>query len=223
MITEVGGETTFVGGIFSGMFSARNPNDVRYDLPDQLLQALVDAVESASLDWEAFRREHPEWTAGMFERESASLIHSNLRRHLVRDVESIPNVTAFNREPYFEMAAEGAVGRFYKIRVKRHDALDLISSFPTPSDQRFWGDMPSGFDQLEVVNLAFGYRWKKEDKAVGAAVLSYREGKSNPIWSVELQRPGGSLTAPIAFSPILPSLPLVDLRDAQVEESREQA
>jgi hypothetical protein len=120
-------------------------------------------------------------------------------------------------EPNFVITAYGADGRMYQCRVKRHNENDLISSYPTVSDWQFWGDEPSGFDELDVIRLAFGYRWDRDARSVGVSVVSYRRGKNNPIWAVEIER--SAVGSPVlTFTPISPTLPEIDLLDAQRAE-----
>ncbi|MDR1293439.1 MAG: hypothetical protein LBK59_00535 [Bifidobacteriaceae bacterium] len=196
------------------MFSAMDADDILNDLPDQLLQALFDAVEAAALDWRQHTAEHPDWTAPMYERDTAGWIHARLRSHLSQRLDGLGGVSIVDREPNYVITALGADGRMYQCRVKRHNENDLISSYPTVSDRQFWGDEPSEFDELDVIRLALGYRWDRDARSVGVSVVSYRRGKNNPIWAVEIQRSAvrGSV---LTFTPISPTLPAVDLLDAQ--------
>jgi hypothetical protein len=77
----------------------------------------------------------------------------------------------------------------------------------------FWAQgaqLPS----LEAITLGAGYRWVTEERRVGPAVISYRDGKDNPIWAVELDEPDEGADT-IGWRPITrPDLPGVDLFDA---------
>jgi hypothetical protein len=72
---------------------------------------------------------------------------------------------------------------------------------------------------LEAIALGAGYRWIAEERRVGPAVVSYRDGKDNPIWVVELDE-GKDI---IGWRPITwPDLPAVDLFNAtQIDERGE--
>ncbi len=121
-------------------------------------------------------------------------------------------------EPHREISAVTSTGRTYTLRIKRHDSDDLVSSYPTPSDVAFWAAGSAKFEGMEEVSLAAGYRWDHELREIGSAVISYREGKTNPIWAVEV---GAAATdvKPFSVRPILPTLPDVDLRDASSSDS----
>lgn len=72
----------------------------------------------------------------------------------------------------------------------------------------------SQLPSLEAITLGAGYRWIAEERRVGPAVISYRDGKDNPIWAVELDEPDEG-TDIIGWRPITrPDLPTVDLFDA---------
>jgi hypothetical protein len=199
------------------MFSARNPDDVLSDLPDQLFEAHAEAVSRAAEDWHNHKLANPRDASEMFQRTSAGMIHTFLRKHLGYLLDGVGNVSIHSKDPLFVITAAGAGGHLYRIRVKRHGAGDEIASYPTRLDREFWGDEPSTLFGPGDIRLAFGYRWDREIHEVGAPVVSYREGKANVIWAVQIER---AAAAPIRFTPIAPSLPEIDLLDAARGEHR---
>ncbi|HSZ29461.1 MAG TPA: hypothetical protein VK784_06845 [Pseudonocardiaceae bacterium] len=105
------------------------------------------------------------------------------------------------------------ISQNYQVRIKRHHPDDKISAYPTAAALEFWAQgaqLPS----LEAITLGAGYRWVTEERRVGPAVISYRDGKDNPIWAVELDEPDEGADT-IGWRPITrPDLPGVDLFDA---------
>lgn len=56
-------------------------------------------------------------------------------------------------------------------------------------------------------------------RTIGDAVLSFRDGKDNPIWAIQLRR-DASTPAGFAWTPVAPDLPEIDLSGVtrEVEE-----
>jgi hypothetical protein len=110
------------------------------------------------------------------------------------------------------------VGDGFRLRVKRHRDGDRISTFATPAAIEFWTQGHPYLDGGTAVTLGAGYRWIRDTRDIGAPVISYRDGKDNPIWAVELQDPAAEGGGPISWTPFTdPSLPLIDLFDASQE------
>jgi hypothetical protein len=204
------------------MFSPRIPQDVIADLGDEFLKACALAVIRARADWEEFRGGHPQWVADLYERESAGLIHSRIRRYLQDGLEGLPGFTVVAKEPHFEVSTTLPAGQSYRLRVKRHDGNDLISSYPTASDIQFWGVFP--LDGLEEARLALGYRWDAETLMMGETIISYREGKANPIWAYVIELGDSDGVTGIRYTPIEPQLPTLDIhRDDEADDAGEAA
>lgn len=106
-------------------------------------------------------------------------------------------------------------------RVKRHNESDRIRSYSTPSDLVFWSGASVTFEGFERVPLAVGYRWKRDTREIGSAVISYREGKNNVVWAYSIDG-GGAGAEPFVYEPILPNLPTVDLLDASREAANDE-
>jgi hypothetical protein len=87
----------------------------------------------------------------------------------------------------------------------------MFSGIPPPLDP---DSVLSALGGLELVTLAAGYRWDPELREIKAPVISYRDGKDNPIWAVELAEPDDGASA-ITWTPIPggPSLPAVEYGD----------
>lgn len=56
---------------------------------------------------------------------------------------------------------------------------------------------------------------------VGEAVLSFRNGKDNPIWAIQLRRDAGS-AAGFTWIPVAPDLPEIDLSGV-IREAEEES
>jgi hypothetical protein len=97
------------------------------------------------------------------------------------------------------------------LRCKRHDRQNKIKSYPTRAAIEHWGGTVT-LDGMATINIAAGYRWDKELREIGPAVLSFRRGlRARPLWIVDLGR-GEAMTAPVRIvGPITPGLPSVDL------------
>lgn len=204
------------------MFSPRDSVAVLDEVGDKFLGALVRAMGAASRDYQEFRTWRPEWVAGMFEREVAGIIHTRLWAHLGSELDGVENVTLHAAEPNREISIVTPLGRLYRLRAKRHSDRDRISSYPTASDQRFWGEPVAAFEEMDAICLAVGYRWDAEARAIGDAVVSYREGKNRVVWAyVVEQGAAGNAATPIVRSPIEPTLPMIDLLTATEDESEE--
>jgi hypothetical protein len=73
---------------------------------------------------------------------------------------------------------------------------------------------------LELVTLAMGYIWEPNLGEIGDAILSFRDGKNKPVWSVTLKPRGGEAATDITWEPIDPNLPQLDLSEV-IEEHDE--
>lgn len=152
----------------------------------------------------------------MSERCLANLIHDRIWARLVAAVDSSPGIGTIDREPVREIW----ISQTYQVRIKRHHPDDKISTYPTTAALEFW-TQGSQLPSLEAITLGAGYRWITEERRVGPAVISYRDGKDNPIWAVELDEPDES-TDIIGWRPITrPDLPDADLFDATRIEERD--
>jgi hypothetical protein len=206
-------------GIFSGMISSDFPDADRVlaDLGNDLVGAFIGAVDAARDDYAQFRQEHPDWFVGFSSRFIANFLHERIWNHLVRAIEGLDGIHVTDREPVRELHS----GTTYVMRVKRHNASDKIAAYPTDAALRFWSNRVLTLDGLELLSLALGYYWQADLRAVGDAVLSFRDGKDNPIWAIRLQRAGGTAVG-FSWTPVEPDLPEIDLSGlgvAVMEES----
>ncbi|ROS78718.1 hypothetical protein [Cellulomonas sp. PhB143] len=207
-------------GIFSGMFSPRDSDIVLQELGDKFPLALVRATSAAGSDLRELRTWRPEWLQSMFQREVAGIVHARIWDHLTADLDGVDGIEFRTGEPFREVRIVTALGRTFKVRVKRHSEDDKISSYPTPSDLEFWGGAVVALEGLEEVPLAAGYRWVAATGEVGAPVISYREGKENVVWAVEVDADAAGGVAPLRYTPILPTLPQIDLAASQRGDER---
>ena len=190
------------------MHSRKNPSsdDVLNDLGEPFVNAFVSAVDGAREDYTAFRTWKPAWFPGFTNRFMANFLHERIWDRLIRSVSPIEGVHVVDREPVRELRS----GTRYLIRVKRHHQGDRISAYPTEGSSAFWSNSVLTLDGLESFSLALGYMWNSDLRAVGDAVLSFRDGKDNPIWAVRLNRDAGAPTG-FTWTPVAPELPELDL------------
>ncbi len=178
-------------------------------LGSKIVSALNDAVRRAEVDFEEYRRLHPGWAARHTERTLANLIHDHFWHHLLLLLDEVDGVMFVDEEPTREMW----VGANYRVRLKRHNDYDKVSSYPTQAALEFFrqpGAQPT-LEGLERVHLCAGYQWDRETRSMGAAVLSLRDGQDNVIWLEELAPPaeGGAVGTSMPPLPIPPS-PSID-------------
>lgn len=205
------------------MFSPRDSEAVLGELGSKFPLALVNATNAARDDLSELRQWRPNWLVGMFQREIAGIVHSRIWSHLTSELDGVDGINFRTEEPFRVAAVSTPLGRTFTVRVKRHSETDRISSYPTLPDLQFWGGARVTLDGLDDVPLAAGYRWDSTTGQIGAPVLSYREGKDNVIWAVEIDAgaPGGAI--PITYTPILPDLRQVDLAADLATERAEES
>ncbi len=204
--------TKITGGIFPGMFSPHDQHAVISGLGDKFLEDLAWSVRGARGDIADLREWRPSWFPTMSERCLANLIHDRIWARLVASSDGNPAVETIDREPLREIW----VSQNYQIRIKRHRPDDKISTYPTAAALEFW-TQGSQLPSLESITLGAGYRWIHEERRVGPAVISFRDGKDNPIWAVDLDEPREGVGA-IGWKPITrPDLPEIDLFDAPTD------
>jgi transcriptional regulator with XRE-family HTH domain len=165
--------------IVDGMFSPYDQQAVMSGLGDKFLNGLAWSVRGTQEDLAELREWKPAWFSSMSGRCLANLIHDRLWARLVVSVGGNPDIETIDREPVREMW----ISQNYQVRIKRHHPDDKISIYPTAAALEFWAQ-GSQLPSLEAITLGVGYRWIAEERRVGPAVISYRDGKDNPIWVV---------------------------------------
>jgi hypothetical protein len=68
------------------------------------------------------------------------------------------------------------------------------------------------------MTLAMGYIWNPELGEIGDAILSFRDGKDNPVLSVTLNPNDGESATDITWAPVPPELPQLDLSEIVDED-----
>jgi hypothetical protein len=194
------------------MISAENADAVLENLGDKFLIAFAGSVAAARSDIDAMCAWQPSWFPTMHSRCLSNLIHDRIWAHLLTTVEADQSATVRESGPTREVQ----VGTNFLLRIKRHRTGNHISTYPTQTALAFYlqNQQPT-LDGLELITLAAGYRWDEELRKINAPVLSYRDGKDNPIWAVELDEPqAGTGTTAIRWTPLgVPDLPQVDFGD----------
>ncbi|QLF84844.1 hypothetical protein SEA_BBQVALINDRA_34 [Gordonia phage BBQValindra] len=197
-----------------------DPQTVIDDLGDKFLMAFVQSVTGASEDLRALGEWRPEWYVTYSQRFIANFIHERMWARTTREVSSHPDVHVVDKEPTRQIV----VGS-YVIRFKRHKPTLQIRSYPTAGALAFWTNRASlpGMDQH---SLALGYIWDAESGQIQSAIVSYRDGTDNPIWSVTVQE-GAEATdgavQGITHAAIDPSLPQIDLSEVAEDEGNDSS
>jgi len=192
------------------MFDAPEPDSVLQDLGDKVIFGLSRSVALGRNDLAKYRMANPGWVADASERGLANWIHDRVWAHLLVQVEGIGEVSIVDREPTREVY----VGTKYRVRVKRHHTDGLVCTYPTQTALDFLGQggtLP--IPTLEEISLIAGYEWDREERAMGAPLLSLRNGRTNIIWSAELpevgeQGDGGTVLRPTVPGPTGPVIGL---------------
>lgn len=198
------------------MLQYPDPQNVVDDLGDKFLRAFVAAIDTARADLAAFEQFKPEWFVNFSKRFVANFIHERMWHSMTSQVAGHPDVTVVDEEPTRQIH----FGANYVVRFKRHDSRLRIETFPTGGALAFWTNQ-AALPGLELVTLAMGYIWEPDLGEIGDAILSFRDGKNKPLWSVTLtSRGGGEAATDITWEPIDPTLPQLDLSEV-IEEHDE--
>jgi hypothetical protein len=111
--------------------------------------------------------------------------HDRLWVHAVRILGDLDEVTLVDKTPLREIS----VGIRYRLRVMKHDVEGKVSTYLTQGALDFLEQDPPTLDGLEQVRLIAGYRWLDEERQLGAAVISLRDGKDELVWMQDLNEP----------------------------------
>jgi hypothetical protein len=200
------------------MNSEGHPDSERVlaDLGDGFIHSFIEAVDGAREDFLALRDWQPGWFPSFTGRFTANFLHERIWDRLIRCVHGMEGIHIVDREPVREVRS----GTRYLIRIKRHHPGDRISAYPTEGSSAFWSNSLLTLDGLESFGLALGYFWDDDLRAVGDPILSFRDGKDNPIWAIRLRRDAGNATG-FSWSPVEPDLPELDLSGVMDEAADE--
>ncbi len=195
-----------------------SPEQVLDDLGNKVAQGLALMVARTRADLDLYRRTFPGWVADSTDRGLLNWCHDRAWAHAVRIFDGVREVSFVDRPPTRELY----VGTRYRMRVKKHDIEGGISTFLTQGALDFLEQEPATLDGLEEIRLIAGYGWDPELRAVGAAVVSLRDGHDRVIWMHELDEPAGGVVA--TTPPILPTtgpqLPQIAMSDGAGHEQR---
>ena len=191
-------------------------DDVLDALGDKVIDSFAMAVDRAREDLASYRAMRPLWVAESSERGLAAWIHDRLWAHLEALLHNLPDVFMHSSEPTREVV----VSERFRVRVKRHDILGSVSSYPTQGALEFFAQPTvAAFDGMEQVHLIAGYCWTRDMRDIGEAVLSLRDGRDNIVWLIELnsRAAAASMVARPAVTPT-PIIPTVEIPRAPMIE-----
>lgn len=210
------------GGIFPGMNSYPEPDEVLVGLGDKVTEGISRSVALAAKDLTAYRSDRPSWVAEHSERGLANWIHDRLWAHLTAQLDGHDGVTVGDGEPTREII----VGLTYRLRVKRHHEDGRVSTYATHTALEFFAQgVQDAFPGMEEVRLTAGYEWDPDSREIGEAVLSFRDGKDDVIWQIPLPDVGTGLagtSAPLRPTTPEPPLPNIAVPAASEETSGEE-
>jgi hypothetical protein len=173
--------------------------DVTTDLGDKVMSSLAVVVAQTRADLTVYRRTFPLWASQGTDRGLLSWCHDRAWAHLSRLFDDLDRVSFVDRPPLREMY----VGTRYRMRWKKHDLEDRVSTYPTQTALGFLEQDLATLDGLEEVRLVAGYRWDPVLREIGTGILTLRDGNENIVWSHVLDEPvDGSVTE---VTPIVPT------------------
>jgi hypothetical protein len=186
-------------------------DEVRGDLGDKVVDALIAAVTGARSDLEHYRAMLPGFAYEQSARGLAGWIHDRMWQHLERELFDVPGVVLFERGPTREVV----VGINYRLRLKRHNIEGVIQNVRTPTALAFWEADEFALPGLGETRLCFGYVWDGETDDILDPVVSHRSSQDTVLWMVRLDEEGDSGSAGGSVEPIVPpgapDLPRIEL------------
>lgn len=197
------------GGIVCGMIDPRNTQSVVEALGQSPLDAIGAAVRDTREDLLTYRSTLPAMAARHSNRGILNWVHDQFFAHVRAYFEaSVESVTVLDQEPTRDIF----VGHSFRLRFKKHTRADMVSSYPTEGFLAFVVQDPPQL--IQEVRLIGGYRWDRETREIGQAVLSARDGRNNVLWVVELAEATADDAGVVHFQPqapddALPQLPQI--------------
>lgn len=190
-----------------------NQESVLESLGDKFATALANSVTGARADIAEMRRVFPSWFPRMTKRGLANIIWERVWARLCEQLED---------DSAMEIVQHGATNEIYLgvewvLRVKRHSTENAISTYATQTAIEFYEQQPT-LDGMALTSLAVGYQWDADLNEIGAPVVSYRDGKDNPIWMARLDEAGDGTNA-LTWTPVDPNLPDVVLSIDEVGDA----
>ena len=200
-------------GIKSGMNSGSRSyptwQDVAPAVGDKVIDAVVAAVKAAKDDLADYRSFRPAWVAQASERGLATWIHDRLWFHVAAALGELPHVTVIDKGVLREFTV-GPETSLYRFRVKRHQEDGDVSTYPTELALEFLAQVEDMLDIFDELHLIAGYKWDRDERAMGSPVISLRDGRHHLIWEHDLSSRGdestGSQGLPSVTEPPAPAI-----------------
>ena len=197
-------------------------NAVKVAIGDKIIDAITSAVALSKADLATYRSLHSAWVAQHSVRGLAAWIHDRVWYHLTVVLADLPDVVITDNGVLREFAV-GPPTEIIRFRVKRHDMDGDVSTYPTQLALDFLaqveGVLLPGFSELHLIA---GYRWDRDERSMGAAVISLRDGLDDIKWEVDLApaAPAGATTG-LPAKP-KPSAPVIDSGAAGAKNKNSQ-
>lgn len=202
------------------MNSFYKPEAVVEALGEKVLGALGSAVPKTRSDLDRYRKALPEFASTSSARGLANWIHDRVWHHVVEEIQGLRNAFTIIKGPVCEVV----VDEKYRIRVKRHNWVGRVSTYPTATALKF---LRQPLEQLVIegldqVRLIAGYRWDHTRHEIGPAVLSLRDGLNNVLWVIELSESSTDTSSARTIpptTPVAPQLEFPEMPKVQAETS----
>lgn len=206
-----------MSGIFSGMKSSDDSEEVVAALGEKVIEALAAAIPRTRLDMDRYRRSLPDIVATSSSRGMANWFHDCVWHHVVSELQDKDGIVIVDKGPVREVT----VDRTYRVRIKRHDRKGRVSTYPTQTALEFLSQPPEQLvlHGLAQIRLIAGYQWDSTTHEIGPAVLSLRDGMDNVRWMIELpESDDGTSVSPITH-PIPPEAPKIEFPNEHIGET----
>jgi hypothetical protein len=171
-----------------------------------------------------YRRFRPAWVAQASERGLAAWIHDRLWYHLVVALDDHPQVVITDKGVLREITV-GPESSVYRFRVKRHHQDGDVSTYPTQLALEFLAQVEDMLDGFDEWHLIAGYEWDREERAMGAPVISLRDGRHHVIWEKDLSDWGddstGEQSLPTVPEPPAPVIDIAKKDTGQISDDHE--
>ncbi|MEZ0166996.1 hypothetical protein AB2L27_19760 [Kineococcus sp. LSe6-4] len=205
------------------MSSYPTSQDVLDDLGDKVVNALATALDRASADLREYRAWKPGHVAAMTKRGLANYLHDRIMDHVSQLLDDDSSVHVPRTEPTRDIT----IGLRYRIRIKKHDNVGRVATYPTQGALGFFLQTPTllGLIGLGETKLCVGYEWDNDLGVMARSVVSLHDGYEDPpVWVVDLPaatpQAGTGVTVPVPPA-IGPRAPVIDI-SPKLGDNREE-
>lgn len=208
-------------GIFFGMKTYPEAGAVLEGLGEKFVHGLGRAVYLTRTDLTIYRQQHPDWLPRHGERGLANWIQDHLWFHVTAQLDDGDGVVVRDQGVYREVTVSDS----YRLRLKRHDPVGNISTYPTQSAIEFLEQPQGQLPGMELIHLIAGYEWDRENREILRGVISLRD-RDDVRWVAALPEDDASraeiIEIPSLDGPKPPSVEVAIGRETENEVQGEE-